>query len=243
MQYKKLIPAATAIATLGLASLAFALSATDYSLFDSAHYISPGNASARAVQLVSDNAQADGGIDYAIGSAPLTVADLTNLSTDYRFDAGSCGGGSPRFQVNVQTPSNGVKNIFVYIGPPPNYTGCPANVWANTSNLVTPASLVDATQLGGAFYEPWSAAVAAYGTYPVVGIQLVADGGWAFPSTGQTVDVDNTMINSTTYTYEVPVATAKDECKNGGWQNLNDNSGHAFKNQGDCVSFTASGKN
>lgn len=141
----------------------------------------------------------------------------------------------------MQTPSDGIKNIFVYIGPPPNYSGCPQNVWANTGNLVTPASLVDATQLGGAFYEPWSAVVASYGTYPVTGIQLVTDAGWAFPSTGQTVDIDNTMINSTTYTYEVPVATSSNQCKNGGWQNFNDSNGNAFKNQGDCVSFVATG--
>ncbi|MBV9159617.1 MAG: hypothetical protein JO019_03420, partial [Candidatus Kaiserbacteria bacterium] len=216
--YKKLIAVAAAASTIGLASVAFALSSTDYSLFDSAHYISPGNASARAVQLVSDNTQADGGIDFGLGSAALTVADLTNLSTDYKFEAGSCGGGSPRFQVNVQTP-NGVKNIFAYLGAAPNYTNCPQNVWTNSGNLVTPASLVDASQLGGTFYEPWSAVVASYGSYPITGIQLVADAGWAFPS-GQIADIDNTSINSTTYTYEIPTATSKDQCKNGGWQNF-----------------------
>jgi hypothetical protein len=40
------------------------------------------------------------------------------------------------------------------------------------------------------------------------------------------------------------VATNKDQCKNGGWQTLSDNSFRAFKNQGDCVSFIATkGKN
>jgi choice-of-anchor C domain-containing protein len=38
--------------------------------------------------------------------------------------------------------------------------------------------------------------------------------------------------------------TAKDDCKNGGWQHLTDGQGHTFKNQGDCVSFVATkGKN
>ncbi len=37
------------------------------------------------------------------------------------------------------------------------------------------------------------------------------------------------------------VPTSKDACKTGGWQNLTDLSGTAFKNQGDCVSFVATG--
>jgi len=53
--------------------------------------------------------------------------------------------------------------------------------------------------------------------------------GWVFGT--QTVQVDNVMINSTTYTFE-----NKDSCKNGGWQEL------GFKNQGDCVRFFANGK-
>jgi choice-of-anchor C domain-containing protein len=36
----------------------------------------------------------------------------------------------------------------------------------------------------------------------------------------------------------------KDECKNGGWQSMIDNTGNTFKNQGDCVSYFATkGKN
>ena len=45
---------------------------------------------------------------------------------------------------------------------------------------------------------------------------------------------------SATVTYQT-VPTAKDQCKDGGWQNLVDSSGNAFKNQGDCVSFVATG--
>jgi glucuronoarabinoxylan endo-1,4-beta-xylanase len=32
--------------------------------------------------------------------------------------------------------------------------------------------------------------------------------------------------------------TSKDQCKNGGWKNFTN---PAFKNQGDCVSFVATG--
>jgi hypothetical protein len=35
--------------------------------------------------------------------------------------------------------------------------------------------------------------------------------------------------------------TSKDQCKNGGWQNYTDANGTPFKNQGDCVSYVATG--
>jgi len=39
-----------------------------------------------------------------------------------------------------------------------------------------------------------------------------------------------------TVTDAQPVPTTKDQCKNGGWRSFG-----AFKNQGDCVSFVATG--
>ena len=129
-----------------------------YSLFGDATYVSPGNNSNRAVQLISNaDTGVYSGIDFAV-PANLTINDLNTLSTDYKFTAASCALGSPRFGITLASNPNAA--IFVYIGPPPNYTGCPLNVWANTGNLLTPASFVDATQYGGAFYEPWAAAQA-----------------------------------------------------------------------------------
>jgi hypothetical protein len=40
-----------------------------------------------------------------------------------------------------------------------------------------------------------------------------------------------------TLTTPSPVATDKDQCKHGGWQNLVDDQGEAFRNDGQCVSF------
>ncbi len=161
----------------------------------------------------------------------MTFGGIQTLSTDYMFTAGSCGGGSPRFQINV-----GGKNAFVYIGPPLNYAGCPQNLWQSTGNLATPGSFVDTSQLpGGTFYDTFAAAAVKYGSMSVTGIQLVADAGWLFPATGQTVEIDNTQVNDTTYTYE----PGKDDCKNGGWQNFTSAPG-PFKNQGQCVSYFAS---
>jgi hypothetical protein len=56
------------------------------------------------------------------------------------------------------------------------------------------------------------------------------------------VEADLVDFNGTTYNFEpYVVATDKDACKNGGWQNLSDANGNAFKNQGACVSYVASG--
>ncbi len=229
----------TGLVSVALVALALiqgtgASAASPYTLFGDASKVHPGNASNTAVQLRSASTGAGyGGIDFA-SPAVMTVAQLDDLSTDYNFTAASCGGGAPRFQINV----DGV-NIFVYIGPPPSYTGCPAGVWLNTGNLLLPASFVDTSQLpGGTFYDTWAAAQLRYGSSLVTGIQLVTDAGWKFGT--QTVLIDNVTINATTHTFEDAVLSSKDQCKDGGWRAFTSAPG-PFKNQGDCVSYVATG--
>jgi hypothetical protein len=230
---KKLLSLAVAGALALAIGVGVGSAASGYSLFGDATIVTPGNASGHAVQASwSSTGGAYGGVNFAVPSG-MTVSQVVNLATDYQFTVGTCGGGAPRFEIG--TPSG---NIFVYIGPPPSYTGCPPNVWSNTGNLVTPASLVDATQVGGTFYEPWSAVVAAYGSYPVTGIDLVVDGF----GPDITAQFDNTQINSTTYTYEPPTPSSAADCKNGGWKNVYRADGSAFKNQGDCIQYVNTGK-
>jgi hypothetical protein len=45
-----------------------------------------------------------------------------------------------------------------------------------------------------------------------------------------------------TLTTPPPVPTDKNQCKDGGWQNLADDQGEPFKNQGQCVSFVMPAK-
>jgi hypothetical protein len=184
---------------------AFAQSATaaahgkGFSRFGQAKIVSPGNNSAHAVQLTSNTALKVqyGGINFDT-PGKLTFGAIQTLSTDYNFTHNSCGGGSPRFQINVLG-----KSAFVYIGPPPNYTGCAMNTWVNAGNLATPTSFVDTSQLpGGTFYDTFASADAKYGSDMVTDIQLVADGGWFFTDGQQVVLVDNVVINSRTYGFE-----------------------------------------
>jgi len=223
------------LASLALIQGTTAMAASGYALFGDATLTSghPG----AGVQLRSvgtgPNTATFGGIDFDTPTT-LTVGTLNELSTDYKFTSNSCGGGSPRFQINV-----GGANIFVYIGPPPNYTGCAAGVWSNTGNLL--AGFVDTSQFaGGTFYDTWAHFVSLYGSHLITGIQLVTDGGWAVAGGTQTVQVDNVTINTTTYTFEEAVASDKERCKDGGWQDFTSSPG-PFKNQGDCVSYFASG--
>jgi hypothetical protein len=177
-----------------LAGAVPASAAGSFTLFGDATRVHPGFNSHTAIQLRSVGA-GFGGIDFKVPSG-LTFGQVQNLGTDYNFTAASCGGGSPRFQINVDG-----KNAFVYIGPPPNYTGCPPDVWTDTGNLATPASFVDTSQLpGGTFYDTFAAADLKYGSDAVTGIQLVTDAGWMFGT--QTVLVDNVRINGKTYTFE-----------------------------------------
>ena len=48
------------------------------------------------------------------------------------------------------------------------------------------------------------------------------------------------VVSSTECTLPVPPPT-KDQCKDGGWKNMLDSKGNHFKNQGDCVSYFATG--
>jgi hypothetical protein len=213
------IAAVSAIAAVG----------SGYTLFGGATYVMPGHNSNRAVNLVSDGTVPYSGIDFGV-AAGMKFSDIVTLATDYNFTHNSCGGGSPRFQINVTTP-NGSGNINVYIGP----TVCAAG-WTSSGNLVTPTSVVDTTGIPY-FYGTFANAQTVYGSYPVTGIQLVVDGGWAFADGIQTVLVDNVVINGNTYTFE---PNSKDDCKNGGWQNFTSPPG-PFTNQGQCVSSFASG--
>ncbi len=241
MKLLKVVLASLMLASLAMIQGSTAGAASGYTLYGDAMPVSPGHNSDTAIQLRSDADPGYGGIDFD-APAGMTLNQLLNLSTDYMFTAGSCGGGSPRFQINVTAPT-GAKNIHVYIGPPPSYTGCVPNVWLTTGDLLESALFVDTGQLpGGTFYDPWVTALAKYGSYPVTGFQLVADGSWAVAGGVQTVQVDNVMINATIFTFESDVVDPNDKerCKKGGWQDFTASPG-PFKNQGDCVSYFATG--
>lgn len=192
---KEKLLALTVVSALAMGSTA-TLAATSYAPFDNASIGSGGNPG-RAALLVSDgsNATSWGGVNLA-STTVTTLSDLTFLGTDYRVVASDCGGGSPRFSIRV--PAG---NIFVYIGPPPSFTGC-APGWQSTGNLLSGTLTVDTSQIGGTFYDTWANALTLAGSSAVSSINLVVDGSWSQPAGAQIVLVDNVQVNGDTVTFE-----------------------------------------
>jgi hypothetical protein len=127
----------------------------------------------------------------------LKLRQLTTLSTDYRFAAGSCAAGSPRFTANV-TNGSLHKSVFFYIGP--SNGGCGSADYSNSGNLAAPTSPVDAGQLpGGSIGESYSKVQADYGSYAVTAVHIDVDGG---EGGTQVIDFDNTRVNAKLVTYE-----------------------------------------
>jgi len=124
----------------------------------------------------------------------LTFSDIKKLSADIN---GDYAGGSPRFQINVLLPDGSVKKIFVYLGEDPDLIGT-TDGWEKSGNLIGGTDeRWDTSQLvAGTQVNDYQGALAIAGDLPVVGIQLVVDGGWFFPTGVQTVLVDNVRVNN-----------------------------------------------
>jgi len=189
---KLLIAVACAAASLALAPAALA---ADFTLHGGAK---AGVGNVKLVSDLSDNPAANNSswIDFDTPGS-LTFSGIASLSTEFKVIENSCGGGSPRFQINV-----GGKNVFVYLGPSPSFTGCTPDIWLQSGNLVGTSDpcRVDTSQLApGTQCTTWAAAVALLGSQSVAGIQLVVDSGWFFADKEQEVLVRNITINGKTY--------------------------------------------
>jgi hypothetical protein len=152
-----------------------ASAATTYSLFGDASVVSGGNPG-MAAQIRSDAAIAPGygGVNVT-PSSPISWASLTTLSTDYNVTNDNCGGGSPRFEIGVDTNNDGASdgNVRVAIGPSPSYTGC-ATGWQSTGNVIgsTDAGRYDYSMFGGSPFTTYSGAPASVTTGQVVSVTV-----------------------------------------------------------------------
>jgi hypothetical protein len=134
------------------------------------------------------------------GTGVMTFSSLTTLSAEFNVTDDDCKAGSPRFQVRVQTPT-GEKNVFVYLGPAPSFTGCAQNTWILSGNLIgSTDGRFDTSQIqAGTQVSTYAQALALVGSLPVTNMSLVVDSGWAFADTEQTVLVRNVKINTSTF--------------------------------------------
>ena len=134
------------------------------------------------------------------GTGVTTFASLTTLSTGFDVTDDDCKAGSPRFQIRVQTPA-GEKNVFVYLGPTPSFTGCSQNTWIASGNLIgSTDGRFDTSQVqAGSQVSTYAQALALVGSFTVTGISLVVDSGWAFDDKEQTVRIRNVKVNTSTF--------------------------------------------
>lgn len=93
----------------------------------------------------------------------------------------------------------------------------------------------------------WAEVLAAFpngGVHNTLGaVILKAGGGWVGGFNGN-VDALTVGVSGNNDTYDFEpflIAGDKDQCKNGGWQDVKRADGSPFKNQGDCVSYINTG--
>jgi hypothetical protein len=221
---KLLLGALAVLAVMFAATAAAAPPAGMYTPFGGA------TVSGNTVTLKSNATTPYSGIDLGFPAGATLNNGLNALDITF---SGDCGGGSPRFELNFGTASN----LFIYLGDAPNFT-C-TNGTYTYNDLLDPSSgaRFDLSQFGGPFYGTYQDALNMVGNMTIQSIDVVADSGWFFPN-GQTVVITRVSVNGQALTAAVGPPTSKDACKNGGWKTYNN---PAFKNQGDCVSYVATG--
>lgn len=185
-----------AFAALALAVSAPALAADGTTTFGAAT-VTDGVAT-----LVSNTSNTETTDDFSGVTLPLpaglTLAQITQLSAEFNVTNDDCAGASPRFQINYGTN----KNMFVYLGPAPTFTGCAQDTWLSSGNLVGTSDQcrVDTSQLSpGTQCSTWAAAVALVGNQPITSISIAVDGSWALADKEQTILVRNVKLNDKTF--------------------------------------------
>jgi hypothetical protein len=214
------IAAGLAIATISVAAAVSYTLAGGASISASGH---PGN----AALLTSDSTSVYGRVDIA--GFPTNPTAITALSFDYNPDATGNSGGSPRLVVSFSDGGTAeLRPLTLTAGAWVTLDGMTGTNWDNNGG-----------SCGFVYGTTWSAVVACHAGATINGMWVVNDSGWMFPTTGLNVLVDNITINSDVITFDA--AASADSCKKGGWETMTDSNGNTFKNQGDCVSFFATG--
>ena len=153
----------------------------------------PQNITNDVISVVTTTAY-PAGIGVAFRDTPpgFRISALTNqLQLKYYFPARSCGGGSPRIQIAIDTDGDGVSNgnAFGYVGHTGFGGGCLTGVWDFVDMTDAVPARWDLTQFGLGYHN-WQSAVAAITTtfpnHKVLSGSLVDDScSFSGPSCGQ----------------------------------------------------------
>lgn len=231
-------------ALIALFAISGVAAAAHYTLVGDASIVSGGNPG-NAAQIRS--APGFGGVLVDVDPTPW--ADFEVLSTDFNVTDDGCGGGSPRVQIRIDTTGDGVSDgsVRVVLGPSPSFNAC-APGWQSSGNLIgnSDAGRYDYSVFGGSPFTTYANAPAAVANGDVVGVFIVVDGSWHADASGgdaeQTVLIDNINTNGHLTTFDPNLPSSKDDCKKGGWMELQRADFSGFKNQGDCIQYVNTGK-
>lgn len=139
------------------------------------------------------------GVVGATFPAGTTFSELSSLSTDYALTQGVCGGGSPRYQIDLQpqgdaNPADAV-SLYLYFGTPP-FGGCTSG--RHAEGEVIGGSAPQWFAFGGGANSnvalTYAQALATYGNYELLDAQIAVDGGWSQSGTQQ-VSITNWEID------------------------------------------------
>ena len=206
----------------------------------------PGDPHTGALQLTTDSTTA-AKAQY-LHAASESIVNVSSLSYQTKQNSANFAQGDPSYQLLVNLTGTGGFTTFVFEPYENTNQGTVATGnWQSwdvdggqfwSSRTVTCSGGTFNAGAGGPPFYTLSQIKSECPEAVVVGYGVNV--GTFNPS--YDVETDLVNFNGTIYNFEpYMVATDKDACKNGGWANLADNKGTSFKNQGDCVSFVATG--
>jgi hypothetical protein len=187
-----------------------------------------------ALDFVQASTSSLSGLSYAVPPGGTTISSWSVLA----------GADTGPIALEVWQPTAPPTYTLEGISPTVTLTAGTLNTIALTSPLPVEAGDLIGLKLYG-FDEcalqtgdPNDIIASTFATPATVGvpIQLIPAGGFEL---NVAASVDVTINPPPPPPTTVPTTT--DQCKHGGWQGLTDSAGTLFKNQGDCVSFVATG--
>jgi hypothetical protein len=202
----------------------------------------PGNPHYGALQLTTD-ATTTSKAQY-LHDANTPLSSVNELSYSSKQNSASIPEGDPSYQLLVDLNGSAVGGFTTFVYEPYENGVVTPGVWqswdVDSGQFWSSRSFSDGTctVVAGGGGAPFYTLAQLQTTCPnATAVGFGVNIGSNNPS--YDVEADLVDFNGTTYNFE-PFATPsnKDACKNNGYKNLTDQNGVAFKNQGQCVSWT-----
>jgi len=129
---------------------------------------------------MTSQGQGYGGVQYGYEARSL-IENLSAFQMEFKAVKGGIGGGSPRIAVGLDD-----QQVLIYLGDAPNFDTAPLGEWVKTGNLTLDEG--KRIELSGSnTYITWADLVAQLGGKVIESVEVLVDGGWKFPDTGQQI--------------------------------------------------------